>query len=211
MSEPFFLCYNRAMKQEIPFLDISGKYGGNQYVFTHLLMKRGGCSTICACHASILLACQDPSRADLSPIRQLTMRQSEFDAFAADMFRFVYPGERGVPATDLFAQAYLAYAREKGVPVRIEQLQGSESYAAAEAFIRRMIDDGYTVQYLLLRHQSPSLQQIQWHWFTVTGYDDHDGQGFDILFSTFGQRQVASLSLLWDTGMEEKGGLLAIL
>lgn len=199
------------MKKELPFLDISGKYGANQYVFTHLLMKRGGCSTICACHASLLLACKDPSRAGLAPFQRLNMRQSEFDAFAEDMFRFVYPGLLGIPTTELFAQSYLDYTREKGIPVRIEQLQGTAPYEEAEAFIRRMIDDGYTVQYLLLRHTQRSLQSIQWHWFTVTGYDDHDGQDFDIIFSTFGRRQVESLSVLWDTGMEEKGGLLAIL
>ena len=65
-------------------------------------------------------------------------------------------------------------------------------------------------QYLLLYHSDKKFSEIEWHWFTVTGYDETE-TNFFIVFSTWGERRIESLKELWNIGVEECGGLLSIL
>lgn len=191
--------------RELDFLKVNGAYGGNQYQFRHPIMNRGGCSTVCGCHAAALLAVHDPKRADLYPYAGLDLSQPEFTKFADRMYRFVAPGFRGMAETKLFERGFAKYAAAHGIEVQFESLQGDASYEEARNMIHRYIDAGISVQYLLLRHTNPLFDEIEWHWFTITGY-----QGDEIIYSTWGERRTADLKLLWDTGHQEKGGILAV-
>ena len=197
------------MKKELDFLLIDGRYGGDQNRFARFRMWRGGCSTVCACHAAACLAAKDPSRRALSPLPGLVITEAEFDTFSIDMFRFVYPRHRGMPTTALFQEAFQGYADHRGIPVSYRSLQGDAPTAEAEAFVRESIDAGDTIQYLLLLHAAREFNELGWHWFTVTGYEETP-DGLHIIFSTWGQRRTLPLAALWDTRREEKGGLLVI-
>ena len=193
------------MKQELPILTIDGAYGGDQHWFRRPMMRLGGCSTVCACHLAAELALRD-GKAGLYPYDGRAITRTQFLRFAKRMYRFVHPSVRGMPETGLFENAFSAYAASVGETVRYASLSGEAGAAKAEAFVRAAIDGGHTVQYLLLEHCAPDIDDIEWHWFTVTGYDD--AGGFDIFFSTWGERRRESLAKLWDTRKEEKGGLL---
>ena len=192
--------------KELEIIKVNQEYGGNQYRFRHPIMNRGGCSTVAACHAAAMLAHKDPTRSALYPYEHLQISQTEFTKFADRMYRFVAPGFRGMAETHLFERGFEKYAKAQGVEVRFESLQGDASFEEARAMIHRLIDNGIGVQYLLLRHTNPIFDEIEWHWFTVTGYHDNE-----IIYSTWGERRTADLKLLWDTGHNEKGGLIAVL
>lgn len=191
--------------KELDFFNINNTYGGNQYKFLHPIMNRGGCSTVCACHAAALLAMQDRTKSALYPYDSLTLTETEFKAFAKTMHQYVYPGFRGMPETRLFQEGFEKYAQSVSAKVEFAELQGNESFDSAQQFIRNMIDDGISVQFLLLKHQNEAFSEIEWHWFTITGYMDEN-----IIYSTWGERCLASLSELWNTGYPEKGGMIAI-
>lgn len=193
------------MKHELQILTIDGAYGGDQHWFRHPMMRLGGCSTVCACHLAAELALRFGKTA-LYPYETEIITKAQFRKFAKTMYRYVYPGRRGMPETGMFEAGFSAYAASTGETVRYETLSGEADAAAAEAFIRAAVDGGRSVQYLLLEHCAPDVDDIEWHWFTVTGYDDADG--FDIIFSTWGERRQENLAKLWETGKEERGGLL---
>jgi hypothetical protein len=194
---------------ELNFITINDMYGGDQNRFTHRMMRMGGCSTVCACHAAACLAHHNPERRGLSPFSELRVGEEDFHSFARDMFRYVFPGIRGMPSTKLFERAFGRYAASKDVHVEFHSLQGDASYAEAHAFLRENIDAGYTVQYLLLRHKAEEFSELEWHWFTLTGYEQRAGD-LEVVYATFGKRFTAGLKGLWDTGNREKGGMIVV-
>ncbi len=193
------------MIHELPILTIDNYYGGDQHWFRHPMMKLGGCSTVCGCHLAAELALRFDLPA-LYPYDSNSITKAQFNKFAKEMFKYIYPTRRGMPETRLFADGFTKYAASVGTAVSYASLDGGEPVEAAESFLRKMLDGGHSVQYLLLEHAAPDIDDIEWHWFTVTGYDDTDG--FDILFSTWGERRQLPLAHLWDTAKAEKGGLI---
>ena len=196
--------------KELKFVNIEGMYGGNQYRFTHPRMYRGGCSTVAACHASICLAELKPEKSALSPLHGLNVTDEEFTDFAKEMFKYVYPQKRGIDSVQLFEEAYLNYVKTTGVEVLMHSLSGQAKFEDARDFIKNHIDNGITVQYLLLHHSNKEFSEIEWHWFTVTGYEEN-GDDFSIIYSTWAERRTADLKALWNIGVDEYGGLLAIM
>jgi hypothetical protein len=197
------------MNRELPFLRIENRYGGDQSRFRHTMMRRGGCSTVCACHAAACLAARDPARRALCPFPGLQVAEEAFLRFAEDMFVYVHPGFRGMPRTSLFESAFSRYAASRGVVVRFDDLQGDSPFEAAARFVRGHIDEGLTVQFLLLKHRLPEFSDMEWHWFTLTGYEENDGE-MTVVYSDEGDRRTADLALLWDTGQCERGGMLVV-
>lgn len=193
------------MNIELPFITVAGHYGGDQYKYPRARMRLGGCSTVCACHAATLIALNDPDRAGLSPLKALDVTRKDFNAFGVTMFKYVYPGFRGMPETAIFEKSFSEYADSVGIKVSYSSLQGDASYEEARAFIEEALSSGKYVQFLLLKHKNKIFDDIEWHWFTVTGINDDT-----IIFSSFGERCEAQLSLLWDTGFDEKGGMLIV-
>ena len=59
------------------------------------------------------------------------------------------------------------------------------------------------------RAQDPQFSEITWHWFLLTGYEE-SGEGLRVVYGTYGERYTALLSSLWDTGHEQKGGILRL-
>jgi hypothetical protein len=198
------------MKRELPFLLIDDRYGGDQQRFAHPMMRRGGCSTVCACHAAACLAAKDPDRRALCPFPGLQVSEALFERFAEDMFVYVHPGFRGMPKTSLFEAAFSRYAASRGAPVCFDDLQGDAPYEAAARFVREHIDAGLTIQFLLLKHRHPEFADMEWHWFTLTGYEERNDGGMTVVYADEGRRFTADLARLWDTGQCERGGMLVV-
>lgn len=195
--------------KEIEFLDIDGAYGGDQHWFKKPMMHLGGCSTVCACHSAALLAARSDGREALCPFKGLRITKKEFRPFFREMFRYVCPGVRGMPKLSLFEDGFSAYAASKGCAAEYEALEGDEPFGLARGLVKRAIDGGYSPLFLLLEHRLDEIDDIEWHWFSITGYEER-GEDMTIAFSTWGERRELDLASLWDTGRKEKGGLLVI-
>lgn len=203
------------MVKEIPFLNIDGNYGGDQNWLPEHKMKRGGCSTVVAVEMSSCLKFMDKKYETLSPLDEHTSKERFID-FSVEMFKYVWPKYRGLPSLDYFEECYNDYAKTVNFKPKYEKLDEAESYEAAEAFVKKNIDEGYPIGYLLLEHESRLVFDITWHWFTVTGYEE-TGDGIDVIFGTWGERCRLPLRHLWNKGNPEKpvmedeeGGLIVI-
>ena len=70
------------------------------------------------------------------------------------------------------------------------------------------MDRGYPVPFLLLRHQNREVfGDYIWHWFMVIGYEETE-KDFLIQTATYGEKKAFSFHEIWNTGCEEKGGMI---
>ena len=110
----------------------------------------------------------------------------------------------------MFREGFGRYLEDIGEKnLKMEELSGDESLEAAEQFVREHIDAGMPVPYLMLRHRKAYYKDFVWHWFLCYGYEERQ-DGMWIRVATYGEASEFSLRDLWDTGYEEKGGMIGL-
>ena len=195
------------MKRELRHYYIDKSYGGNQDWFSDLWMNRGGCGAVTACECCMSLAINHGLR-DLVPFDPETVTKESFLDFAMRMKPYLRPRPKGINKTSLFMDGfrdYLATLPDTGLAMT--SVEGCESTETAVDTIRRQLDAGFPVPYLMLLHRDKALEDFFWHWFVLTGYDE-DEDGFLVKAVTYGEWIWLDLRHLWDTGEEEKGGFV---
>lgn len=196
-------------ERELRFPLIDGvHYGGDQNWYRHWLMRMGGCSTTAACEACICLARERSDMRSLYPGDPTCVSKDDFIRFADLVFPHVHPDVGGLTDIGRFAAMLKGYAACCGADVEVDTLSGDAPLAEAEQFIRAAIDDGRPVSYLMLRHQDRRFDDFEWHWFSVTGYEE-TAAGMLLTAGTYGRRHRLELAPAWNTGFVWKGGLAA--
>lgn len=196
-------------RMELDYIDLEGAYGGDQEKFCNLLMKMGGCAAVTACDLCLYLARQVPGASGLYPYDTSKPKWADYEQFGMEMKRHLHPRISGVSKLWMFTEGLGGYLKTRNAAIHWEELPGEAGRDEAEAFIRRHLDMGRPIPYLLLRHQEPEYVDINWHWFTLTGYQG-SGEDFQVIYATYGERYRTEFTKLWNTGREEKGGMLGI-
>ena len=44
--------------------------------------------------------------------------------------------------------------------------------------VRKSIDNGMPIAYLMLKHTDKNFEFFEWHWFLVNGYEERNGRFF---------------------------------
>ncbi len=134
--------------------------------------------------------------------------KKEYKKFAMSMKPYLQPRESGIKDLGTYMDGVRAYLEDvEEDRVTVTGLDGTAIYGNAEAAVRETIDREMPVAYLMLKHRDKKFDFFEWHWFLVIGYDESDG-GFMIKVATYGKAHWLSLKELWDTGFDEKGGLV---
>ena len=201
-------------QRELPYFYIEGEPGGNQEWFSDPWMYLGGCGATTACDFCIQQAVT-AGRDNLIPFTSRTaaeggLSRREYVRFGMKMKPFLRPRWGGISTTALFMDGfgeYLTSIGERGYAMR--SLSGEESVEAAAAAVRDRIDQGIPVPFLTLYHKDPGLKDFVWHWYPVTGYRE-GMQGFAVKTTTYSEDLWLSLPRLWNTGYQEKGGIVLI-
>ena len=197
------------MKRILDYFTIDGAVGGNQEWFKNVVMYIGGCAAATACDCCIYLALRKGMK-HLYPFDVEHLTREDYVAFSMKMKPCLRPRVNGVNKLYMFTEGFGKYLSEAGEKdLFMEELSGTRSCEAAEAFIRRQIDSGYPVPYLMLRHRKACYKDFVWHWFLCYGYEERE-DGFYITVATYGESSTFLLKDLWDTGYEERGGLIGI-
>ena len=197
------------MKKILDYFSIDGAVGGSQEWFKNVVMYIGGCAAATACDCCICLALHRGME-HLYPfdIHQLT--KQDYIDFSMKMKPYLRPRVNGVNKLWMFKEGFGNYLSDMGEHfLQMEEFPGTEDCRGAETFIRRHIDRGYPVPYLMLRHKKEYYKDFVWHWFLCYGYEERS-DGLWITVATYGERTVFHLNDLWDTGYEEKGGLIGL-
>lgn len=198
-------------KRELEFFSVDGVYyGGNQNWGRTWIMRAGGCSTITACEQVICLVQDYEGMRRMYPYNPYTVAKQEFLLLFEDMFKFVHPGIGGLTDIMKYVRGIESYSAAYGVQLSSRTLPGDASEQNAAQFIRTCVDDGRPVAYLMLRHVDRAFDDLEWHWFTVTGYSETDGI-MTLSAGTYGQKFSFDLGAAWNTGHSQKGGLVSML
>ena len=224
------------MRQELKYFTIEGSYGGNQEWFTNVVMNIGGCAAATACDCCIYFALYKGLK-ELYPYNVHSLTIEEYVKFSQKMKPYIRPRMGGVRKLEWFMDGLERYIRDvekntdgslgtgcaaggnggpadyaatvnRDVTMKMEGFPGERAYEDAADMIRRQIDAGYPVPYLLLRHKkAEKFKDYIWHWFLLAGYEEA-GEDLLVKTATYGESDTFSLRELWDTGCEEKGGMI---
>lgn len=201
------------MKKELDYFTIDEAFGGNQEWFTNVVMNIGGCGAATACDSCIYFA-RYKGMKEWYPFDEEHLTKEEYKAFSQIMKPYIRPRVGGVKKLEWYIDGLNRYIRDvneqKGVNTQITMEAFSGNYTCKDAGdkIRSQIDSGYPVPYLMLKHKdTQKFQDFIWHWFLVVGYEELKND-MQITVATYGEATEFSLKELWDTGYEEKGGMI---
>ncbi len=204
------------MKKELNYFTIEEAYGGSQDWFEEFMMHLGGCAAATAIDSTIYFALYDGMEA-FYPFDLHHLSKKDYKAFGGIMRPYLKPRMGGIRKLGWFINGYEAYLddvrKEKGLGadygrIEMKEFPGENQVDAAADLIRRQISKALPVPYLLLEHQDrKQFEDFIWHWFLVTGYEETEDD-FLIQAATYGEKTMLSLPQMWDTGKEEKGGLI---
>ena len=124
------------------------------------------------------------------------------------MTPYLHPRMMGIDKLEIYIEGFKKFLTKFGVTNLIfEGWDGTKDLASTQEKIKSQIDDGWLIPCLTLKHKNPALQTYVWHWFLLTGYDD---ENFQVKITTYGKFNWVNFAEFWDTGFEQKGGLVLI-
>lgn len=197
------------MKKILDYFSIDGAVGGSQDWFKNVVMHIGGCAAATACDCCIYLALyRGMPRLYPGDVHRLT--KQDYIDFSMKMKPYLKPRVNGVNKLWMFTEGFGRYLSDAGERrLHMTELPGTEDVRTAEVFIKKQIDSGFPVPYLMLRHREARYKDFVWHWFLCYGYEERE-DGLWITAATYGASFRLPLGGLWDTGYEEKGGLIGL-
>lgn len=198
----------------LDYFSIEGSFGGNQDWFTNVVMHIGGCGAATACDSCIYFAKYLGMEA-LYPYDVHNLTRDDYKRFSQIMKPYIRPRAGGVRKLEWYIEGFRKYLADVNrtkssgqIEIHMEGFAGSNSYEDSARMIRRQIDAGIPVPYLMLKHQNETkFKDFIWHWFLVVGYEEAE-EGMKIIVATYGERVTLPLKELWNTGYEEKGGMV---
>lgn len=195
------------MRHELEHFTIGYSYGGNQDWFRTFMMRLGGCGAETACDSSLYFALHKGVEG-IYPFDAENLSKREYVDFAHMMEKYLWPRLSGIDRLSIYVDGYSKYLSDNGVTcISMDTLDGSEPYETAAATVKKQIDEGYPIPTLILNHKDRSLKDYVWHWFLINGYDEKDGT-LMVKTVTYSGFQWFDLRIMWDTGYNNKGGLV---
>lgn len=194
-------------KRELPYFQIAGAYGGSQRWMIDAWMHIGGCAALTTCDFLIYCALHK-DRPELYPYDLVMLGKRDYRRFGMSMKPYLRPRESGIKDLETYMEGVRIYLEDIEVnDISLCSLDGSKPFVEARDCIRKQIDDGMPLAYLMLKHKDKKFDFFEWHWFLVNGYHQRE-DGFYIKVATYGEAHWLSLDELWDTGFAEKGGMV---
>lgn len=197
------------MKNELPYFEINGSYGSNQNWFIDLTMYMGGCAAVTACDSCIYLALYKGKK-ELYPYDSLKLCRKDYVRFSKKMKPYLRPRREGIKTLDVFIEGFQKYIRDFAkMQIKMTGFSGKLPVEDAERTIQMQIENGMPIPFLLLKHTNPNLKDFTWHWFLIAGYEVINNEFF-VKIITYGKYHWFLLDELWNTGYEEKGGMIIL-
>ena len=200
-------------RNELPYFNIGRHYGGNQRWFLDFWMHIGGCGALTMCDLMIYMALHR-AKPECIPFDAARLTRKEYVRFGMQMKPYLRPRETGIKDLETFIGGAEDYLRSSGIEgITLEGFSGDEPYEAAEQLLKNQIDAGMPVPMLMLNHRNKEFSFFEWHWFLLVGYEDRQVAGAKVCYAkaaTYGKAHWLRFDRLWDTGEEERGGLIIV-
>lgn len=201
------------MKKEVRYFTIGNSYGGNQDWFTNIVMRIGGCAAATACDSCIYFA-KEKGLSSLYPLGEVDRLDREaYKTFSQKMKPYIRPRMSGVKRLSWYIDGMEKYLEDHqrktdGRRLELEGFSGDRSYEEAVQMVKSQLEQELPIPYLMLQHKDKALfRDFIWHWFLITGYEESP-EGIYLLAATYGKKHRLPFWKLWNTGSEEKGGMI---
>lgn len=194
-------------RKELPYFQIETSYGGNQRWMRDWWMHIGGCAALTTCDVLIYCALHR-ERPELYPYDLKNLSRKDYKKFAMYMKLYLQPRKGGIKELSTFMDGVRLYLEDESAEyIKLRALDGAEGFEVVRDSLKAHIDGGMPAAYLMLKHQDKKFDFFEWHWFIVNGYEMKE-DGFYIKVATYGAAHWLKLDELWDTGFDEKGGIV---
>lgn len=198
------------IKKELPHFYIGESLGGQQKWYsriTDFAMNAGGCAAITACDCAIYFEKYFNLRG-LYPFDLQNVSRKDYLRFGKIMEQYLYPRWSGVDKLEIYLDAFGRFLKDRCVNnLKMSSWSGENNFFDSWQIICKQIDDKYLIPCLNLKHQDKTLQDYVWHWFILNGYEVRNGNYF-VKAVSYGIARWLNFATLWDTGYQQKGGLI---
>ncbi len=192
----------------IDYFKVGNVSGGNQDWFTDWWMHLGGCGAIAAGDLCIMLA-KNHGFKELVPFSTEHITRASYVDLGMKMKPYIRPRMGGVSKLSIFTDGLEKFINDRGYNVEFDTCPGELSSEEGREFLKKHLNQNMPVACLVLRHQNPAYEDIFWHWFMITGYEEKNGE-MTITYHTYGGKYKIDFDSMWNTGFRKKGGLVAI-
>ena len=195
------------MKKELDYFMVGSSYGGNQDWFRTFMMRIGGCAAETACDSSLYFAIYKEIEG-VYPFDCKKLSREDYVEFAHMMEKYLWPRMSGIHKLSTYVEGYSKYLQDRGISrIAMDTLDGNAPYEFASEAVRKQIDGGLPVPILILRHRDRDFEDYVWHCFQINGYDDAE-DSMMVKAVTYSSYQWLDFRKLWNTGHQNKGGLI---
>lgn len=161
-------------------------YGGDQDWFVDEWAQKAGCASVLGSNLYTYY-CQ-----------YLKMEKQDFVKVMDTMYQIMTPTNHGYPFLYKFARSFCRFMQTQGMSFKPIYKKQARSYEEALSFVIQSIDDDAPVAMLILSHRAKELEEDNWHWICLSGYQQID-EKYRIIFSDCGQRREIDAHILFDT------------
>ena len=197
-------------KKILDYFTIDGTPGGNQEWLPEWDMNMGGCAAVTACDTCIFLSRLDERFRSLYPFDPKNLSRNDFIKFASFMKPFLTPRYHGIDFLETYICGFYDYMKKvKNNSLILEGISGNADYETFSGAVINQIDRNFPVPFLLLNHHDINLDDFEWHWFNLAGYEETDDD-INVMTVTYAEYQWFSLRNLHDTHNERKGGIIRV-
>lgn len=193
------------MKQELKHFTIGDSFGGNQTWISETI-PRGGCAVITASDCCMYFDLYKGTK--LCPRCFPQPSREKYVQLCKEIVSYLCVGPTGIDSLEPFMDGLANFMKDQGGPVMsMRPFPGSKSLKEAQEIISHQIDNGFPIPCLTLHHKQPAFQIYDWHWYLLMGYEQVDRK-YLVKAVTYGRGNWLDLSQLWETGYDQKGGLV---
>ena len=121
---------------------------------------------------------------------------------------YLSPRLTGINKLSIYIDGFNKFLTDRNVNyLDVKAFDGTENFEKAWEILKSQIDKGILVPILVLKHKNEKLKNYVWHWFILGGYEKR-GEKFFVKAITEGSYSWINFEELWDTGYDQKGGLI---
>ncbi|MDF2951966.1 MAG: hypothetical protein K0S18_1549 [Anaerocolumna sp.] len=175
-------------------------YGGNQDWFSGKWQQKAGCGSTSGANLAAYYAANIPAMKHIYKGNLDNFNQAEFLEAMNEMYRYMTPGPFGFPYVKKFADQFVIFCKERGITITPHILEKYKTKEEAFDFVKKYIDNQIPIALLILFHRAPELREDNWHWVTISGYEqEKDGRELtSVIMSNCGVRQIVKGDILFE-------------
>ncbi len=175
-------------------------YGGNQEWFAGSWQRKAGCASTSGANLAAYYASNFPEMKHLYQGDTNPFTMEEYLHSMEEMYTYMTPGPRGFPYVKSYAKQFTKFCNERGISLEPIIMESINSTQEAYEFVKRSINNNFPVALLILHHRAKELKEDNWHWVTITGYEEDESLigHSNLILSNCGMRQVVKTNILFE-------------